>query len=360
MAEKDDIEAPHKHKTKPSTLRALCALAVFVVVGVGLAFETGLGTPSSFGWDSIATICPLGSLETMLAQGSVGVRGLLCLAITIALILLFGRAFCGWFCPTPLIRRVFTGKKRADKDCSDLKDVCASGCAACGKNCFAKKTVIGVEDSADAASNAKSGVEDSADAASNAKSGKQSVRSIKARIKNSPLDSRHAVLIGALASTAIFGFPVFCLVCPVGLSIATFIAFWQLVQLNETTLSLIVFPAILILELTVLRKWCHRFCPLSALASLVAKGNRTFRPTVNPTKCVRERGESECHLCYFACPEAIDLHDLAAGAPFSECMKCRECIVACPESAILIPLAPVRVKAGTSVRLEGVLEKDQR
>lgn len=33
-------------------------------------------------------------------------------------------------------------------------------------------------------------------------------------------DSRHAVLGGALLTTAVFGFPVFCLVCPVGLTFA--------------------------------------------------------------------------------------------------------------------------------------------
>lgn len=304
---------------KPSTQRTLVALAVFVVVGVGLGFSTGLGTPSSFGWDSIATICPIGSLETILSQWAVTPHGLLCLAITVVLILIFGRAFCGWFCPTPLMRRVFGSKKLMDKDRSDLHDTCAAGCAACGKPCSTKKRDSG--------------------------------------IKNSPLDSRYAVLAGALLSTAIFGFPVFCLVCPVGLSVATFIGLWRLIQYNDATWSLVVFPLIVFVELFLLRKWCHRFCPLAAFASLVARGNRTLRPTVDGTVCIREQGKGACHLCYEACPEAIDLHNLAAGAPLAECMKCRECVAACPEDAIELPLAPVKVKSGTQVRIAGVGEE---
>ncbi|MFR1638333.1 MAG: 4Fe-4S binding protein [Eggerthellaceae bacterium] len=69
----------------------------------------------------------------------------------------------------------------------------------------------------------------------------------------------------ALLSTAVFGFPVFCLICPVGLTFATLIAVWRLFQFNEVALSLLVFPAMLALEVLVLRKWCSRFCPLGAL-----------------------------------------------------------------------------------------------
>lgn len=320
---------------KPSNLRTIAATVVFGVVAVGLAFSTGLGTPSSFGWDAIATICPLGSLETMLAKWTVAPRGLLCLAITVVLVLVFGRAFCGWFCPTPLIRRIFSGKKSADRDQSDLKDVCASGCGSCAKKCSVAKMTTDLGKLSD-------------DSAANpAERAKIAAR----RIKNGPLDSRHAVLIGALLSTAVFGFPVFCLVCPVGLSFATFIALWRLIQFNDATWSIVVFPLIIVAELLLMRKWCHRFCPLSALVSLVAKGNRTLRPTVDPTKCIREKGEAECHACFHACPEAIDLHDLAAGAPMNECLKCRECVGACTTGAITFPFAPAHVKEGTQVML---------
>ncbi|MFR0707830.1 MAG: hypothetical protein ACLSIH_12425 [Eggerthella lenta] len=78
------------------------------------------------------------------------------------------------------------------------------------------------------------------------------------------LDTRHATLLGALGASAVFGFPVFCLVCPIGLTFATFIGVWHLFQFNETSWGLIIFPAILVLEIAFLRKWCAKICPVSA------------------------------------------------------------------------------------------------
>lgn len=71
------------------------------------------------------------------------------------------------------------------------------------------------------------------------------------------------VLGGALASSAVFGFPVFCLICPVGLTFALVIALWRLFEFNEPSLSIVFFAGFLILELFVLRRWCHAFCPLA-------------------------------------------------------------------------------------------------
>ena len=134
-----------------------------------------------------------------------------------------------------------------------------------------------------------------------------------------------------------FGFPVFCLVCPVGLTFGTLVVVWRVFQFNEVTWSLLVFPAMLVLELAVLRKWCHRFCPLGALLSLVSRGNRTFRPQANVGTCLHAAHGERCHRCADACPEGIDLHDRAASAPLNECVKCRECADACPVHAITFP-----------------------
>ena len=149
--------------------------------------------------------------------------------------------------------------------------------------------------------------------------------------------SRNWVLGGAILSTAAFGFPVFCLVCPVGLTFGTLVVVWRVFQFNEVTWSLLVFPAMLVLELAVLRKWCHRFCPLGALLSLVSRGNRTFRPQANVGTCLHAAHGERCHRCADACPEGIDLHDRAASAPLNECVKCRECADACPVHAITFP-----------------------
>ena len=154
-----------------------------------------------------------------------------------------------------------------------------------------------------------------------------------------PLDTSisTAGITFTLLSTAVFGFPVFCLVCPVGLTFGTLVVVWRVFQFNEVTWSLLVFPAMLVLELAVLRKWCHRFCPLGALLSLVSRGNRTFRPQANVGTCLHAAHGERCHRCADACPEGIDLHDRAASAPLNECVKCRECADACPVHAITFP-----------------------
>ena len=53
------------------------------------------------------------------------------------------------------------------------------------------------------------------------------------------LDSRHYVLGGALLSTAVFGFPVFCLVCPIGLTFATVLVVWRLFAAGDMTWSVV-------------------------------------------------------------------------------------------------------------------------
>lgn len=147
------------------------------------------------------------------------------------------------------------------------------------------------------------------------------------------LDSRHAVLVGTLASAAVFGFPVFCLICPVGLTFATIIGLWNLVQFNEPTWALVIFPIILIAEVTVLRKWCSKICPISALVSMLSNLNVTLRPRVKADACLRSRGV-DCHACVDACPEQLDPH----SRRIPECSKCGKCVEACPAKAISIKL----------------------
>ena len=130
-----------------------------------------------------------------------------------------------------------------------------------------------------------------------------------------------------------FGFPVFCLVCPVGLTFATLIGLWHLFQFNETSWGLILFPAILAIEVLVLRKWCVNICPISALVSLISNANRTLRPRVDRAACLRERG-IDCRACVDVCPEQVDPH----SARIPECSKCGACIASCPAQAIRLKL----------------------
>ena len=176
-------------KRNSKLLRTLSVLAVIALVCLGLALHTGTGTPSAWGIYDIAAICPLGAAEAALASKTVVPPMLIALAIGIALVVLFGRAFCAWGCPIPLLRRIFGLKEpKRKRRASDALDVPAAQ-------------------------------------------------------RGGAADSRNWVLGGALLSTAVFGFPVFCLICPVGLTFATLIAVWRLFQFNEVALSLLVFPA---------------------------------------------------------------------------------------------------------------------
>lgn len=343
-------------RKKIRRLRTISQVCVIVVVCVGLAVHTGLGTPSSFGWDWFATICPLGWLQTMMTGTMPAPLSFVCIALTVALIVLFGRAFCGWVCPTPLIRRIFGGEKSVEKDTSPLKDCDLSECRACGASCSVAHMVEHMNASvASPSSNTQAGTSQGVNGkhagtlqASNDKSKKQDfAKSRKScadnsrrhiAIKSSPADIRHAVAVSALIAAAVFAFPVFCLVCPVGLTIAEIIVLWRFFTLGIPTFSMMLYPAILVVELVVFKRWCHVICPISALVSLVSKANHTFRPIVNKDTCLRETGKSSCHKCFHACPESIDLHQLAYGAPVNECMKCHECAAVCPTNSITFPL----------------------
>lgn len=279
---------------KFSTARIIVFGVVFVSVIVGLVAHTATGTPSALGWRDISLLCPLGALEGLLGSRSIIAHLVLLLLVALAVGAVFGKSFCAWICPTPRVRQLFGADRR-------------------------KRVVV--------RESGKAGAQELPDASS------CGLAPVGGKRDGMHLDSRHAVLGGTLLSSLAFGFPVFCLACPVGLSFGITIGVFNLFRFNETSWGLVIFPIVLVLEVVVFRKWCTHLCPISALLSLVSSKTRLTTPKVDSASCLRSKGV-DCKECVSVCPEQVDPHT----NEIPECSRCGSCIDKCPAHAISLKL----------------------
>ncbi len=335
-----------KKSSKPTVtqVRTAVLIVAFVGIAVGLAFHIGWGTLSSMGIGAIAAICPLGALETFVASKTLIPRMVIALIAVVVIAILVGRMFCSWICPVPPLSKFFRPSKKdkaGEKNAEKTAENGASGTVAAPLTAEEQATLKAatVHHHEEGCSSEK-GHHCGACGSLSPVGGKRDGRKI---------DSRHWVLGGSLVSAAIFGFPVFCLICPIGLVFATAIAVVRAVGYQEPTWSLLIFPAILIVELVVLRKWCHKFCPMGALLSLLNWGNNKIRPKVNEEVCLRSAKGTDCQVCVNVCPEGLDPH----SKHIPECTKCGLCVDACPSKAIsLLGRSKKPVLAGSEVAVK--------
>ena len=295
---------------KFSNIRTAVAAIIFVMLVTGLFAGLTTGTLSGFGWESFSALCPLGAVTTMLATKTMLPRAVISIVIMALLVFIFGRAFCGWICPVPVWQRIkdFLTSSKKRKARAKAKRVGDLEIA---------RYEIGV------------------------RAGEHACASCGACAKRpeKKLDSRHAVLGGALLSTAVFGFPVFCLVCPVGLSFATVVVLYRLFAWGDTTWSVILVPALLVVEIFFLRKWCTHFCPLSALMNLVGRFSKTARPVIDDSLCLETAKGVPCSKCATTCKYDVNLrHPEYGELKLRDCARCMECVQACPAHAISVPL----------------------
>ena len=344
-------------KLKTYRLRFLIMLAVLAVVAVGYFTAGGIGNFCGIGFESITLLCPLGALLAMIAERTAIPMAVISVVVVLLVCIVLGKVFCAWVCPVHFMSR---GKKKGKRGSGsvpapshDAADDFAGSSAVPAPIHGAADGVAGppVSHAAQVGEPAAlaGGLEgSSASPAAQAAAPAPALRtpcstcaSPCGKSKGIKIDSRHGILAAALGSTLIFGFPVFCLVCPIGLTFATVLLVMRLFAFGDATWTVVAFPVIIALEILLLPKWCQRFCPLGALLSLFSGLNRTFRPQVDAEKCLREGRGKACNLCEQACPEGINLHDIAAGeTTLNDCSKCRACADVCPEHAITFPLLP--------------------
>jgi ferredoxin-type protein NapH len=262
--------------SRTGTIRAVTASLAILVVVSGAAGKLDYGGICSLGFGQFLATCPLGFLERSLAAGELVPQWWLSVAMTVLSVVLLGRVFCAWICPSALLRRVF---RRGP--------------------------------------GLRSGPEGAPRAGTWASY------------------SSYAVLAGVLVASFLFRFPVFCFVCPIGLFFGALYAGIKFFSLDSPGLELVLFPAMLVVELWVLRSWCRSICPLGALLSALGGVNRFLVPVVSKSSCLVSKGLN-CRVCARSCSEGIDLAKTGSRFAPNSCTKCLECYEKCPAGAIEI------------------------
>lgn len=346
-------------------LRALAALAFFLLFLLGLAVHTGWGTASSFGIAEIAAICPLGNLEAMLASKTFLPRALVGFAVFLVVAALLGRFFCGWLCPVPWVEKALS-KLRAPGRRFGLGLKESPAASETPRTSACTTTNASSNTASESGKNAPRSCPSGASCASSSCKDCALASRVKEKADQATEKTPYWILGGALASSAVFGFPVFCLICPVGLTFALTVALWRLFEFNETNWAILWFAGFLVLELLVLRRWCSRFCPLGALWTLASRLNRFFRPKSREDLCTRMTHGVPCTICRDVCPEGIDPASVANDPMLlARCTKCGACAAACPTGAVhfpfladsgrkTVPILPVST-ASSTLKQEGNL-----
>lgn len=187
-------------KLKTYRLRFLIMLAVLAVVAVGYFAAGGIGNFCGIGFESITLLCPLGALLAMIAERTAIPMAVISVVVVLLVCIVLGKVFCAWVCPVHFMSR---GKKKGKRGSGSVP---APSHAAADD--FAGSPVSHTAQAGEPAAQAAAPAPALHTPCSTCASPCGKSKGIK-------IDSRHGILAAALGSTLIFGFPVFCLICPI-------------------------------------------------------------------------------------------------------------------------------------------------
>jgi ferredoxin-type protein NapH len=295
------LRSPVPRKIEIQKTRIAVVSAFLAVIILGDLAKVGLGTACSFGTGWLAVTCPMGFLQMTLAARDPLLQLWPSVALGALTIVAAGRYFCAWLCPTILVQDRFG--RGAAAVCGALASL--NPLRALGRGSSPQAPVS---------------------------TGTAPSQNGGATVSRKPL-ARYGILGGSLLSSAIFGFPVFCAICPVGLFFVSLLALKRLFLGQEPGWELLIFPTIVAVEVLFARSWCRSICPLGALLGLLAPFNRLLRPSVDGERCLQSRGVN-CLACERACPEEIALASNPDVPAAIECTKCLSCYEKCPSRAV--------------------------